>query len=169
MPDAPIINLNLPTSMRKHIAITFGLALLITACSHYSELQKDAKESMAGDDESHNPGQNCMSCHNDNKNEASSEGWWNIGGTAYKNNKTVKTGSVELWTGPDRTGSLLYKLAIDEHGNFYTNKIIDFKGGFYPVLINQDGSFNASMGTKTINGSCNSCHDEKPTDRITFY
>lgn len=169
MPVVPTTNLNLLTHMRKQILITFGLALFITACSHYNEIQKDPKESMAGDDESHNPGQNCMSCHNDNKNEASSEGWWNIGGTAYKNNKTVNTGSVELWTGPDRTGSLLYKLAIDENGNFYTNKIIDFKGGFYPVLINQDGSFNASMGDPTTIGACNSCHNENPTDRITFY
>ena len=114
--------------MKKLIISTYLLlALGLVACSHYNEIQKDPKESMAGDDESHNPGQNCMSCHNDNKNEASFEGWWNIGGTAYKNNKTVKTGSVELWTGPDRTGSLLYKLAIDENGNFNKSTITNNK------------------------------------------
>lgn len=154
----------------KRIIVSSAFLLMfgLVACSHYDEIQKNPKESRAGDDESHNAGQNCMSCHNDNKNEASFEGWWNIGGTAYKSNKPVKTGSVELWTGPDRTGTLLYKLAIDEKGNFYTNKIIDFKGGFFPVLMNNDGTKNAEMGISTTTGACNSCHDDVTQERIYF-
>ena len=76
--------------MKIKVLLISGLVLIAGACSHYDEIQKDPKESRAGDDESHNAGQNCMSCHNDNKNEASLEGWWNIGGTAYQNNNTAK-------------------------------------------------------------------------------
>lgn len=159
--------------MRKKLYIAFALATTLVACSHFDEIQKDPKESKSGEDESHNMGQNCMKCHNDNKNEASSEGWWNVAGTAYNPQKlTLKTGgTVELWTGPERTGSLLYKLPIDKLGNFYTNKIIDFKGGFYPVLIGADGSYNPdnSMSSKTTIGSCNSCHDDVTQERIIFY
>jgi hypothetical protein len=146
--------------MYKSFLVIFALVLFISGCSHFDEIQKSAKESMAGDDESHNSGQNCMSCHNQGGiNEAVQEGgWWNIAGTAYKLGNTANEGTVELWTGPNRTGSLIYKLAIDELGNFYTAKIIHFKGGAFPVLIDKNGNMNKAMQSSTLNGSCNSCH-----------
>jgi len=156
--------------MKIKLAVLSGVLLFMAACSHYDELQNNAKESRTGDDESHNAGENCMRCHNAGEfSEAALEGWWNIGGTAYKNGRTAKSGYVELWTGPNRTGEFLYRLEIDELGNFYTSKIIDFQGGFLPVLLNADGSFNAGMSSKTVVGACNTCHDNKTQDRITFY
>lgn len=159
--------------MKNKLYITFGMATLLVACSHFDELQKNPKESNNKESESHNMGQNCMKCHNDNSNDASFGRWWNVAGTAYDDTKTPVNGlgSVELWTGPSRTGQLLYKLQVDKKGNFYTNKIIDFKGGFYPVLINADGSFNPdnAMTQKTNIGSCNSCHDDVTQEKIIFY
>lgn len=145
--------------MYKSLLAILALSLIIGACSHYDEIQKNAKESIAGDDESHNSGQNCMSCHNQGNNEAVREGgWWNIAGTAYQSGRVAREGSVELWTGPNRTGSLIYKLAIDDLGNFYTGKIVNFKGGAFPVLVDKNGNMNKAMQSSTLNGACNSCH-----------
>ncbi len=84
--------------MRKKLYIAFILATTLVACSHYDEIQSNPKESGGKEDESHNMGQNCMKCHNDNNNEASSEGWWNVAGTAYDSNKDLakSRGYVEL-------------------------------------------------------------------------
>jgi cytochrome c553 len=147
--------------MYKRLIISIlGISLFVTACSHYDEIQKNAKESMAGDDESHNSGQNCMSCHNKGGNsEAVREGgWWNIAGTAYQSGRVAREGSVELWTGPNRTGSLIYKLTIDELGNFYTGKIVNFRGGVFPILVDKNGNMIKAMQSSTLNGACNSCH-----------
>lgn len=146
------------------------IALFVYGCSHYDELQKNGKESKTGTAESHNAGQNCMRCHN--KGEFSEAvlggGWWNIAGTAYQaSGNTAQSGSVELWTGPQRTGKLAYRLSIDALGNFYTAKVVNFYGGVYPVLVNEDGSIAKSMPEPTTTGACNSCHGVT-TDRIQF-
>ena len=156
--------------MNKSLLVFSLIVIGISSCSHYDDIQKNAKESIAGEDESHNSGQNCMSCHNaSGSNEAVQEGgWWNIAGTAFKSSGSyAKEGSVELWTGPNRTGSLLYKLAIDDLGNFYTGKIVDFKGGVFPVLIDKNGNLNKAMQSSTLNGACNSCHGVS-TPKILF-
>lgn len=131
--------------------------LTLQSCSHYDEIMKNGKESSPGEN-SHNAGRNCMSCHNDNSNEAS-EKWWYVAGTVFKDDKKVSeaSGSIELWTQPNRAGELLYKLPVDKSGNFYTAKIINFKGGFYPVFVGNNQK-TKEMTTKTSNGSCNSCH-----------
>ena len=146
--------------MHKSILVLITIIAVISGCSHYDELQKNAKESVAGDDESHNAGQNCMSCHNKSGiNEAVLDGgWWNIAGTAYQSGSHAREGSVELWTEANRTGALIYKLTIDDLGNFYTGKIVDFKGGAFPVLIDKNGNIKKAMQSSTVNGSCNSCH-----------
>lgn len=146
--------------MYKSTLIIFTIIAVISSCNHYDELQKNAKESMAGDDESHNAGQNCMSCHNKGGfNEAVQDGgWWNIAGTAFNGANYAKDGSVELWTEANRTGTLIYKLSIDDLGNFYTGKIVNFRGGAFPVLIDKNGNIKKAMQSSTVNGSCNSCH-----------
>ena len=156
--------------MNKSLLVISLIIIGISSCSHYDDIQKNAKESIAGEDESHNSGQNCMNCHNaSSSSEAVQEGgWWNIAGTAFKSSGSfAKEGSVELWTGPNRTGSLLYKLAIDDLGNFYTGKIVDFKGGAFPVLIDKNGNLNKAMQSSILNGACNSCHGVS-TPKILF-
>lgn len=139
---------------RKIQLAVMSSLLFIFSCSHYDDIMKNGNESTANG-ESHNPGQNCMKCHNEGEfSEAVLEGgWWHIAGTAYGS----KANTVELWTGINRTGELVYKLPVDPKGNFYTAKIVDFKGGFYPVVVKDDGSILA-MQEKTSTGACNSCH-----------
>lgn len=136
------------------LAVVMGCLLFIVSCSHYDDLMKNGNESTASG-ESHNAGQNCMKCHNEGEfTEAVLEGgWWHIAGTVYGS----KANTVELWTGLNRTGELVYKLPVDPLGNFYTAKIVNFKGGFYPVVVKDDGSILA-MQEKTTIGACNSCH-----------
>lgn len=133
------------------------LGLMFQSCSHYDDIMQNAEESTV-DGDSHNAGRNCMSCHHDSKSEAH-EKWWYVAGSAYDklSNHASSAGVVELWTKPNRTGEKLYALKIDASGNFYTQKIIDFKGGFYPVVVANNGTVKA-MTTQTTQGACNSCH-----------
>lgn len=128
------------------------------ACSHYDELQKDPKESRRGDDESHNEGQNCSSCHNMNGHEAVREGgWWTVSGTVFEDDEDGNpNASVELWEKPNRQGKLIKRLDTDEEGNFYTNQIINFMGGCYPAIV--VGNKVKVMPIPYNGGSCNSCH-----------
>lgn len=153
------------------LLLIVGLILVQQSCSHYDEIMVSGKESIAGEDESHNAGKNCMTCHNvAGYSEAKEEGgWWNIAGTAYNNGLTAKSknGWVEFWSEPNRKGNFVYKLAIDDKGNFYTAKIVAFGNGIYPVLINANNTVNKFMTTKTTTGACNSCHGNS-TGKIDF-
>jgi cytochrome c553 len=145
--------------MRKRIVVAIFLisfVFAIASCSQYDKIQNNPEESMLDSDKSHNNGQNCMSCHNQNGNEAVREaGWWYIAGSIRDGNSG---GYVELWTGPNATGNRIARLAIDKKGNFYTNKIINFGAGLYPVLKETDDKIKAHMSTNTKTGACNSCH-----------
>lgn len=134
--------------------ILYAFLLTVTACSHYDDIMANGKESSYGG-ESHNSGQNCMRCHNESEySEAVLEGgWWHVAGTVYGG----KAKDVELWTGPNRTGEKVYSLQVDPIGNFFTAKIVNFKGGVYPVVVKKDGSVKA-MSTAINTGACNSCH-----------
>lgn len=148
-------------SMKRFIllgVLLTGVFVFVSSCSHFDELKNNGEES-SSDGNSHNAGENCMRCHNDGKNEAS-EKWWYIAGTVYEEDDKVAgaAGSIELWTEADRKGTLVYKLQVDASGNFYTEKIIDFKGGFYPVFVSNDGKDVKEMSTKTTVGACGSCH-----------
>ena len=144
----------------KNIYLTIGflLVLLGISCSHYEQLMSDPEESEQGDDESHNVGKNCGSCHNKSGNEAVREaGWWTISGTVFKSNgKAQDKAIIELWEKPGKQGKLIKRLEADELGNFYTNQIVDFNGGCYPT-INVNG-LSKEMGQAFNGGSCNSCH-----------
>lgn len=136
------------------------LVLLITqmSCSHYDELQKDVQESSAGDDESHNSGQNCGSCHNKNGHEATQEGrWWTVSGTVFNaSGRPLNGATIELFEKPNRQGKMVKSLVSDEKGNFYTNQIINVSAGLYPSVTY--GSKQINMGPTYAGGSCNACH-----------
>lgn len=150
------------------VCLSAIFSLFIIGCSHYDELQKNSKESNANDDESHNTGQDCMSCHNNSSNEASSEGWWNVAGSVYTGNSPANNVTVELWSEPNGAGFKILTLTSDKKGNFYTNKIINFNGGCYPVVIS--GSKRKNMISKFMGGmSCSNsnCHGGI-IDKINF-
>jgi hypothetical protein len=135
------------------------LLISISACSHYEELQKDPKESKWGEDESHNEGENCSSCHNVNGHEAVREGgWWTVSGTIFgKDDDVQKNAVIELWEQPNRRGKIIKRLETDDEGNFYTNQIINFMGGCYPAIYTLGGQVKV-MPVPYNGGSCNSCH-----------
>lgn len=153
-----------PVIMFNKIAFIRLLACIsvtgIIACSHYDELQQNGTVSSAAE-QSHNAGEDCMRCHHDADNEAS-ERWWNIAGTVYRPGGAFASaaGTVQLWTGLRGTGTLLCSLPIDRSGNFYTEKIIDLKGGYFPIVIAGSDTFAMSekvTGTDQYK-SCNNCH-----------
>lgn len=149
---------------QKVVLFLFALTLIgvvVQSCSHYDEVMRNGKESTA-DEESHNPGKNCFSCHHDKSNGPSSKYWWYIAGTVFEKNGNPahSKGVIELWTQPNRTGELLYTLPVDKTGNFYTEKIFSFKEGFYPVLVEDGGAKFKAMPYLTSNGACNSCHGD---------
>ncbi len=105
-----------------------------------------------------------MNCHKPGGDEAPV---WKVAGTVY--NETLTTinpnATIELYTGPDRTGTLKYTLQVDAKGNFYTGGNIDFSGDLYPSVIGSTSTY--SMSSPITTGACNSCHDGgASTDRI---
>lgn len=142
----------------KIVVALFIAALLWVSCSHYDALQANLIESEKGDDESHNAGQNCGSCHNKNGNEAELEArWWTVSGTVFNSQNGAQNNAiVELWEKPNRQGKLVKRLVSDDLGNFYTNQILNFKGGVYPTITVNNQTI--SMGSAFNGGSCNSCH-----------
>lgn len=146
--------------LKKYIIfLSLLFTIFFAACSHYDDLQKNTKQSAANEDESHKTGEDCMSCHNNSSNEASSEGWWNVAGSVFNNGSPANNVTVELWSEPNGGGFKISTLTSDKKGNFYTNKIINFNGGCYPVVIS--GSKRKNMISKFMGGmSCSnsSCH-----------
>jgi len=155
--------------LKKNIIfLSLLFTIFLVGCSHYNDLQKDIKQSLANEDESHKTGEDCMSCHNNSSNEASGEGWWNVAGSVFNNGTPANNVNVELWSEPNGGGFKILTLTSDKKGNFYTNKIINFNGGCYPVVIS--GSKRKNMISKFMGGmSCSnsSCHGGI-IDKINF-
>jgi hypothetical protein len=147
--------------------ITAGLftaAIFAIGCNHYTAIQSNAQDS-SPNGKSHNAGEDCMKCHHDPTSGASSEGkWWYFAGTAYSPfGGTAAGGRVELWSDLDSngnvTGKLYYSVPVDKNGNFYSSKIIDFGGGFYPRIVSSSGTSSVMLQKVTMsNTGCNSCH-----------
>jgi hypothetical protein len=138
------------------ISTVLFVLTLVLGCSHLDENENDIEESTATE-HSHNTGKNCSSCHNSNGNEASSL-WWTVAGSVYNsNNKPVNNVSIELRDNKNRTGNLIKQITSDLSGNFYTNQIVNFKNGLYPVIVS--GNTVKTMQSPFNGGSCNSCHN----------
>jgi len=125
-----------------------------TDIENNTETSGETKMSSYNSDESHNAGQNCMSCHVSGK---QGEGWFSIAGTVYdNNNSTYPNATVKLFTGPDGSGSLKATIPVDKKGNFYTTQNMDFGSGLY-VLVEGSNS-KSSMSSSISTGQCNKCH-----------
>lgn len=139
------------------------IVLMITAiygCSHLDEINNDPKQSEANSDESHETGEDCMSCHHKASNEAS-EYWWTVAGTVFEDDdKPARVGEVQLWSEKNGKGTLYLTLPIDRKGNFYTNRIINFKGGYFPIAIvgSKRKDMPEQVAGNNMSMSCNACH-----------
>lgn len=105
--------------------------------------------------ESHNTGQNCMSCHTSG---GSGHGVFTVAGSVYDNSKefVLPNASIRLYTEVNGTGNLVTTLQSDKKGNFYTTETIDFGTGLY-VLV-EGKTATKHMISSLTTGACNSCH-----------
>jgi hypothetical protein len=152
-----------PLNKASTITLLLVIAAFILAtnggCNHYDELQRSARESSLNED-SHNSGEDCNKCHHEEYNGASSN-WWYIAGTTFDaNGQPTSDAEIQLWTDSMGQGTLIYTLKPDQSGNFYTDKVINFKGGYYPFI--KYGNKSKGMKEKVVyddlNKSCNKCH-----------
>ena len=147
--------------MKWKIVLMMLSVLFAFQCSHFDQLQNNGRESTHGSKASHNHGQDCMTCHNDTNNPASKEsGWWKIAGSVFTQDGSAPftNATVELWSEPDRQGTLYYSLEVDGLGNFYTEKIVTYNGKCYPIVVNHDNNDYEAMEPQFNSGGCNSCH-----------
>ena len=151
--------------MKRAMVILCGVCagfLMLTSCEKEGEGENETVISSNGNSESHNMGENCMSCH---QKGGEGEGWFTVAGTIYNelNNATVPNGLVELYTGPNGTGTLAYTLEVDGRGNFYSTEKVNFGGGLYPATVGTQSK--RYMSDAVTNGQCSSCHGVS-TDKI---
>lgn len=143
--------------MKKTIIFTslVGVFALSIFASCGKNKNNETKISAYNDTESHNMGQNCMSCHLQG---GSGEGWFNVAATVYDSLQIspYPNTTVKLYTGPNGTGTLKYTIEVDGNGNFYTTEDVDFSTGLYPVVASNSGT--NYMSTPIYMGNCVSCH-----------
>ena len=152
----------------KFSEVRFRLATLAAICSFVAVMlvaqscekgeENETKISRNNETESHNNGQNCMSCH---KSGGPGEGHFKLAGSVYDSLlvSPKPNGFIKLYTGPNGSGTLKYTVEVDGNGNFYTTEAIDFGGsGLYPSIVGASGQ-QRFMGSATITGACNNCHN----------
>jgi len=55
-------------------------------------------------------------------------------------------------------------LNVDRNANFYTEKVVNFNGGCYPIVISSKDTMY--MSSKFNGASCNSCHNNVTMSQI---
>lgn len=133
------------------------LATIFVSCEKEDENgENETMVSKFNETESHNAGQNCMSCH---KSGSNGEGWFNVAGTVYNPAKTAvyPNATIKLYTGANGTGTLVQTIEADGKGNFYTSASVNFGSGLYTTVTNSSGVVS-KMNSAITSGQCNSCH-----------
>ena len=144
------------------------LTMMISTLFLFESCEKEENEgnetmiSSYNETESHNMGQDCMSCHVQG---GDGEGWFVVAGTVYDSLKTstYPNSTIKLYSGPNGTGNLVTTIEVDGLGNFYTTNSIDFGNGLYTSASGNTTTMH--MNTSITTGNCNSCHGES-IDRI---
>ncbi len=128
--------------------------MILASCEKEGGEQKH-KVSRHQSDESHNAGQNCISCH---KEGGGGEGWFTAAATVYDSSfaQVYPNATIKLYSGPNGTGTLKHVIEVDAKGNFYTTEALDFGTGLYPAVEGATGTNYMSFSITT--GECASCH-----------
>ncbi len=106
---------------------------------------------------SHNRGQNCMGCHQEN---GPGKGLFSIAGTIFGPELGTFSGggTVRLFTDRLRRTEV-YQFPIDKLGNFYSTEKLDMpEQGFYVSVFNAAGLKIKDMSSPKISLACNVCH-----------
>jgi hypothetical protein len=141
--------------MKKcYLFITWFSFILFAACE--KENENETKISQNYSDESHNFGQNCMSCH---VSGGSGEGWFTVAGSLfdYMQTNPYSNGSVKFTTLPNGTGLPVKTIEVDSKGNFYTTEEMDFGNGLFVGVFGRNGE-EKFMNAKITDGACINCH-----------
>lgn len=148
-----------------YLYLAISTIILLSACEkeNENENENETKISRNNTSQSHNLGQNCMSCHLSGGN---GEGWFKVAGSIYNTTQSsaYSNGSIKITTEPNGEGTLIKTIEIDNKGNFYTTETINFGNGLY-VSVYGTGSEQKFMSSKITNGACNNCHGNT-TDKI---
>ena len=148
----------------------FSLVLLVipvilfvnTACDDKNTKCTESNISANFENESHNNGQNCVSCH---KSGGEGKGCFNVCGSVYTSttsSSSLANVTVKFYTQPNGQGTLKYTVKGDAKGNFFTT--VDMAvAGLYPAITGPTGT--QYMGSALTSGSCNSCHGNS-TDKL---
>jgi hypothetical protein len=147
----------------------YFISLLIAVCLCFYSCRTDNKSIVAistANTQSHNVGQDCMSCHGKNG-EAKSNGWFVVAGTVFQADKQTPNPNaiVTLYSQAHGVGNVVHTIQADANGNFYTTEPIDFGAGLYPVVQSSGGAVQYMNNLIRV-GSCNGCHNGANTDRI---
>ena len=145
--------------MKVYSILFSGFAIVAISVSLLScKKNADCSEtniSSAGSDDSHNFGQNCMSCHTSGE---KGEGCFTVAGSVSNSSLTtpLTSGTVKLYTQANGGGTLKHTFQIDSKGNFHTTESIDYTG-LYASVTGSNGT-TQYMSSALSSGSCNSCH-----------
>ena len=132
------------------------MTLFLTACGDEDNDDKTAT-SVNGGQESHNVGQNCLSCH---KAGGPGEPVFTVAGSVYqKLDLTLPLPNVKIQfhDDPNATGTLIHSIEVDAFGNFYTTNGIVWGSGLY-VSVAVPGTATSSMSFSITDGECGRCH-----------
>jgi hypothetical protein len=140
-------------NLRKKVfvlSLILGIAF-IWSCEKFERSENETLISTHGEEESHHRNENCMNCHYSAGSDA--EGWFTLAGSAAGNSQNA---FVELYTGPNGTGTLVKSIEIDGRSNFYTTETVDFSNGLY-AGIRRGSNIEYDPGI-LYHGQCNLCH-----------
>lgn len=99
----------------------------------------------------HNPGQNCLDCHNGQQQGAPV---FTLGGTAYRDRAATVPATGSTVVVIDGNG-LTVKMPVMQNGNFYTSAQLSPP---YVTYISECPD-NVPMIANFVDGDCNSCHE----------
>lgn len=149
--------------MKKEILnILIVAVMVLIAFQSCEDDENETKISSYNSDESHKAGQNCMICH---VSGGDGEGWFTVAGTVYENGLTsvLPNATVKLYADSNGAGELVATIEVDEKGNFYTTKVVNFGTGLFTLV--EGNTTTKNMYSSITSGKCNSCHGVS-TDRI---
>lgn len=150
------LSINKLTVMKNLKLIVLSVVLIFAFGCENEGGENETKISSFNDNESHNFGKNCMSCHISG---GEGEGWFNVAGSIYGSDQIspFSNATIEFYTEANGQGALVKTVEGDALGNFYTTEEINFSSGLYPVI--SDGlDKNYTMNSSVNSGACTSCH-----------
>jgi hypothetical protein len=142
--------------MKKHFLILSVIALFFLASCDKETEGNETKMSSNFSEESHNTGENCMTCH---LSGGPGEGWFTVAGSVYKSDliDNYPNGTINLTTAANGGGTVVKTIEVDAFGNFYTTEDISFGNGLYVAVYGTNGE-QKYMPSPITNGKCNACH-----------